>query len=45
LRNTREQLTSWIADPQQHKPGTNMPATPLAPDELAAIVAYLETLK
>lgn len=45
LRNTREQLTSWIANPQQHKPGANMPATPLAPDELAAIVAYLETLK
>jgi cytochrome c oxidase subunit 2 len=45
LPNTPQHLTRWIADPQQHKPGANMPATPLAPEDLASIVAYLGTLK
>lgn len=45
LKNTPENLASWIADPQKHKPGTNMPATSLSKDDLAAIVAYLGTLK
>jgi cytochrome c oxidase subunit II len=45
LANTREQLASWISDPQKHKPGTNMPATPLSRDDLDAIVAYLGSLK
>jgi cytochrome c oxidase subunit 2 len=38
-------LAAWIADPQKIKPGVNMPATPLSNDDLAAIVAYLGTLK
>jgi cytochrome c oxidase subunit 2 len=45
LRNTPSNLAAWIADPQQHKPGANMPATPLSGADLAAIVAYLGTLK
>jgi cytochrome c oxidase subunit II len=45
LPNTPETLASWIADPQKHKPGSNMPATQLDPADLAAIVAYLGILK
>lgn len=45
LPNTPEMLASWISNPQQHKPATHMPATPLSPDDLAALVAYLGTLK
>jgi cytochrome c oxidase subunit 2 len=45
LKNTAQNLASWIADPQKHKPGTNMPATPLSNEDLAAIVGYLGTLK
>jgi cytochrome c oxidase subunit 2 len=45
LRNTPQDLAAWISDPQQHKPGTNMPATPLSADDLGALVAYLGGLK
>jgi cytochrome c oxidase subunit 2 len=45
LSNTPENLASWIADPHKHKPGTNMPATPLSPQDLQALVAYLGSLK
>jgi len=45
LPNTPGHLASWIVDPQQHKPGTNMPANPLSGEDLAALVAYLGTLK
>jgi len=45
LANTPANLSSWIADPQRHKPGVNMPATPMSPADLAAIVAYLGTLQ
>jgi cytochrome c oxidase subunit 2 len=45
LPNTPANLASWIADPQKHKPGTNMPANPLSGADLAALVAYLGTLK
>ena len=38
-------LAGWISDPQALKPGVNMPATSLAPDDLQALLAYLETLK
>jgi cytochrome c oxidase subunit 2 len=43
--NKRGHLGGWIADPQALKPGVNMPATLLAPDDLLALLAYLETLK
>lgn len=45
LANSPANLASWIADPHRHKPGTNMPATPMSGDDLAAIVAYLGTLR
>jgi cytochrome c oxidase subunit 2 len=44
LRNTPEDLRSWIRDPQAHKPGANMPASNLAPQDIEALVAYLRGL-
>jgi cytochrome c oxidase subunit 2 len=44
LRNTREELTRWVRDPQAIKPGTRMPANRLSEDDLRAVVAYLEGL-
>jgi cytochrome c oxidase subunit 2 len=38
-------LYGWVANPQALKPGTKMPAVGLEPDQLHAVVAYLETLK
>ena len=38
-------LYGWDADPQSLKPGTHMPTLGLEPDQLHAVVAYLETLK
>jgi len=45
LANTPENLAAWIRDPQQLKPGVNMPAHPLPDADMNALVAYLETLK
>jgi cytochrome c oxidase subunit 2 len=45
LPNTAANLASWIADPHKHKPGVNMPASPMSGEDLAALVAYLGTLK
>ncbi len=45
LRNTPENLSRWIADPQSLKPGANMPQVSLSSSDRAAIVAYLESLK
>jgi cytochrome c oxidase subunit 2 len=42
---SRGHLYAWIADPQGAKPGNNMPVVGLEPNELHAVVAYLETLK
>ena len=38
-------LYGWIGDPQSLKPGSKMPTIGLEPDQLHAVVAYLETLK
>ncbi len=38
-------LYGWVANPQAVKPGTKMPPVGLEPNELHAVVAYLETLK
>jgi cytochrome c oxidase subunit 2 len=35
----------WIADPQKYKPGVNMPPLAAAPRDLAAISAYLGSLR
>ncbi len=45
LLNTRANLMGWIVNPQALKPGVHMPAIPLKPAELNAVVTYLETLK
>ena len=38
-------LYGWVADPQSLKGGNHMPTIGLEPDQLHAVVAYLETLK
>jgi cytochrome c oxidase subunit 2 len=43
--NTPRNLRSWIENSQRIKPGNLMPPIELPPDELQAIVAYLETLE
>jgi cytochrome c oxidase subunit II len=45
LPNTPANLASWIRDPQRVKPGTHMPASPLAPQDLSALAAYLASLQ
>jgi cytochrome c oxidase subunit 2 len=43
--NNRGHLAGWIEDPQSLKPGVTMPPNALAPGDLHALLAYLETLK
>jgi cytochrome c oxidase subunit II len=45
LPNDRVSLARWITDPQLIKPGANMPANPLAPTDLDALLTYLQGLK
>jgi len=44
LDNTPGNLTTWIRDPQDVKPGVLMPRMDLREQQLASVVAYLETL-
>jgi cytochrome c oxidase subunit 2 len=43
--NTPQNLGAWIRNPQDYKPGVKMPANPFSPDDLNALVEYLESLK
>jgi len=45
LPNTPANLALWIAHPQGIKPGNLMPPTDLPPDDLQALVDYLQTLR
>jgi cytochrome c oxidase subunit II len=45
LPNTRGNLAGWIVNPQSIKPGTRMPPNQLEPEDLQALLAYLESLK
>jgi cytochrome c oxidase subunit II len=45
LPNEPQKLKDWIKDPQEHKPGVNMPANPLPEDQLQALAAYLGSLQ
>jgi cytochrome c oxidase subunit 2 len=45
LPNTRGNIAGWILDPHAIKPGVKMPATALAPADLHALLAYLESLQ
>ncbi len=45
LPNTPEGLTRWIRDPGTEKPGSLMPRVNLSEEEIAAMVAYLLSLR
>ena len=45
LPNTPDQLAQWIANPQQFKPGSNMPPLQLPQADLQSLVAYLSSLR
>jgi cytochrome c oxidase subunit 2 len=45
LANTRDNLASWLRNPQAIKPGNKMPTPNLTTEELQALLAYLEGLK
>jgi cytochrome c oxidase subunit II len=45
LKNTPENVARWIEDPQEIKPGANMPSLLLPGPQMNALVAYLESLK
>ena len=45
LPNNRGSLAGWIIDPQRIKPGAKMPPNQLRPDELDALLTYLQSLK
>jgi cytochrome c oxidase subunit 2 len=45
LPNTTGALAGWIVDPQGIKPGTRMSPNALAPDDLQALVSYLQSLQ
>jgi cytochrome c oxidase subunit 2 len=45
LPNTPGALAGWIIDPQRIKPGNKMAPNPLEPDDLQALIAYLQTLQ
>lgn len=42
---SRANLEAWVADPQAHKRGSNMPKIPLSRAQLSAVGAYLSSLK
>jgi len=44
-RNTKGQLGGWVLNPHVLKPHVYMPATPLGPEQLEALLAYLESLR
>ncbi len=45
IPNTRENLARWLVDPQSVKPGNLMPPTHLPPEDLEALLDFLETLR
>jgi cytochrome c oxidase subunit 2 len=45
LPNTPGNLAGWIVNPQAIKPGAKMPPNALSPDDLQALLAYLEILR
>lgn len=45
LANTRGNLGGWVGDPQTIKPGAKMPPSELEPDQLQAVLTFLESLK
>lgn len=45
IKNTPENLRTWLANPQAVKPGCKMPNFKLKDEQLDQLVAYLETLR
>lgn len=45
LPNARGQLAGWIVDSQSIKPGNHMPPNSLNPNDLQALLDYLQSLK
>lgn len=45
LANTHDNLSHWIQDSQDIKPGNHMPAMNIKPGDMDALVAYLGSLK
>jgi cytochrome c oxidase subunit 2 len=45
LAMNQRNIYRWVADPQGQKPGNNMPNLGIAPADLKAVTAYLETLR
>ncbi|MDQ3895631.1 MAG: cytochrome c, partial [Actinomycetota bacterium] len=45
VANNPERLAQWVTNPHSIKRGVAMPASELTPDELAALLAYLGTLR
>jgi cytochrome c oxidase subunit 2 len=45
LPNTRGHLSGWIVDSQSVKPGNKMPPNSLNPEDLQALLDYLQSLK
>ncbi|HEX2224353.1 MAG TPA: cytochrome c oxidase subunit II [Thermoanaerobaculia bacterium] len=45
LPNDRGNLAGWIVDPQRIKPGNRMPPNLLKPEDLQALLDYLESLE
>lgn len=45
LDNTPENLAAWIRNPQEVKPGNQMPVLGVPEEEIEAIVAYLHSLR
>jgi cytochrome c oxidase subunit II len=44
-RNTPENLTLWLTDPQAAKPGNRMPNIPLTAEERRALLTFMESLR
>jgi cytochrome c oxidase subunit 2 len=45
IENSTAQLSAWIENPQRMKPGTRMPNPGLNARDLAAVVAYVSSLR
>ncbi|HEV2706187.1 MAG TPA: c-type cytochrome, partial [Pyrinomonadaceae bacterium] len=45
LENTRGHLAGWVVDSQKIKPGNRMPPNNIEPDDLQALLDYLQSLK
>ncbi|MPZ52307.1 MAG: cytochrome c oxidase subunit II [Acidimicrobiia bacterium] len=45
IRNTSDNLAEWVGDPHQIKEGVNMPNLEIGDEDMAALLAYLESLE